>query len=76
MKKDIKGLTLEEMIVNAVLNPHKKFRHRYWRANEYVYWSQKSNTHHFRDEEDDLFELWEYSTYLDGWKEVTNESIL
>ena len=69
----MKTLKLEEMIVNAVLNPGKKYTHKFWTVDEYITWDTKHGCHLFLDENGNLFELCEYSTYLDGWKEFKND---
>lgn len=62
----MKTIKLEEMIINAITNPDKRFTHKEWKPDEYIYWC--SVYHRFRgDEGDESIE--DYSTTRKGWKE-------
>lgn len=54
------------MIVKAVLNPDKRFTHKDWKPEEYIYWC--SVYHRFRGEQGDE-DISDYSTMRKGWKE-------
>ncbi len=60
------SLTLEEMIVDAIMNPNKRFTHRDWNPDEYIYWC--SVYHRFRGESENE-DINDYSTMLKGWKD-------
>lgn len=65
----MKTLKLEEMIVNAVLNPNKKFTHIYWKPNEYIYWSKSTSCGCFMDERGAVIDLFDFATALTGWED-------
>ena len=66
----MKTIKLEEMVVNAVLNPDKRFTHKEWKDTEYIYWC--SVYHRFRGERGDE-DINDYSTMLKGWVEYNGK---
>lgn len=62
-------LTLEEMITNAILTPHKRFTHITWQQEEYLYWHVDNTVSCFKNEENICENLSEYATIKKGWIE-------
>ena len=67
-----KKLTIEEMIVNAILNEGKKFRHSSWLYDEYIYWRNDGISVSFRDELDRLVYWDDIDMLLEGWEDKVN----
>ena len=72
MKKKI-GITIEEMLVNAILNPDKKFRHKSWQFFEYIRWDNNGACAWFVDEVNFPIEWTEIDCLLTGWEEYKGE---
>ena len=66
------SLKLEEMIVNAILNPQKKFTHKSWLDHEYIYWSDGESAKCFKDESNCVEDIIDYASMIDGWQERGN----
>ena len=70
----MKRLKLEEMLVNAILNPEKKYRHYTWKPHEYIYWNNNGRCAWLCDEINFPIEWTEIDMLLTGWMEFKNDS--
>ncbi len=68
----MKGIKLEEMLVNAILDPNKKFTHKSWYKHQYMHWKDGVTAKYFVYEDDSVAEIFEICTELEGWKEYGN----
>jgi len=63
------NLTLEEMVVNLILNDGKKFTREDWLDDEYIVWYRGMDAHGIRDEEGIWISLISLNMLLDDWRE-------
>ena len=68
-----KKLTLEEMIVNAIMNQGKKFRNVEWSFCEYIYWENNKMSAGFKDEMDSYVDFIDIDHLLDGWEDFNED---
>jgi len=69
----MKKLKLEEMLVNAIQNPGKKFTHPYWKQDEYIFWFQGGGVGYFKDEKDYPEDISDYAALRDGWMDYSDD---
>lgn len=71
----MKTLTIEEMIVNAILNPGTKYTMEHWEEYEYIMWDKTFGVHCFIDEDKNSVDLTHFATDRDGWITFKGEKV-
>ena len=62
------NLKFDEMLINAIQNPNKKFQHTSWNPDYTMCWDIETNT--FQDSTAWDIDIRCYSNNIDGWVEV------